>query len=85
MTIQKVIKLFPRFCLKQLPQNREPIEQCCQAIREYLNALEQGVEQYELTVEQRELLRWGRAKADWIDPLKPGVVDVLDEEIVIPK
>lgn len=56
-----------------------------QAIREYLNALEQGVEQYELTVEQRELLRWGRAKADWIDPLKPGVVDVLDEEIVIPK
>jgi len=56
-----------------------------QAIREYLNALEQGVEQYELTVEQRELLRWGRAKADWIDPLEPGVVDVLDEEIVIPK
>lgn len=56
-----------------------------QDIREYLNALEQIVERHELSMEQLELLRWGRAKADWIDPLKPGVVDVLDEEIVIPR
>jgi hypothetical protein len=56
-----------------------------QAIREYLNALEQSAERHEHTMEQLELLRWGRAKADWIDPLKPDVVDVLDEEIVIPR
>lgn len=56
-----------------------------QAIREYLNALEQSAERHKLSAEQTELLRWGRAKADWIDPLKPGVVDVLDEEIVIPR
>lgn len=56
-----------------------------QAIREYLNALEQSAERQELSMEQLELLRWGHAKADWIDPLKPGVVDVLDEEIVIPR
>ncbi|WP_258198114.1 hypothetical protein [Pseudomonas viridiflava] len=56
-----------------------------QAIREYLNALEQHAERHEPSGEQLELLLWGRAKADWIDPLKPGVVDVLDEEIVIPR
>lgn len=56
-----------------------------QAIREYLNALEESAERHEHSMEQLELLRWGRAKADWIDPLKPGVVDVLDEEIVIPR
>lgn len=56
-----------------------------QTIREYLNALEQSAEQQKLSTEQLELLRWGHAKADWIDPLKPGVVDVLDEEIVIPR
>ncbi|WP_454844978.1 hypothetical protein [Pseudomonas farris] len=56
-----------------------------QALREYLNALEQSAERQELSMEQLELLRWGHAKADWIDPLKPGVVDVLDEEIVIPR
>ena len=56
-----------------------------QAIREYLNALEQSAEQQKLSTEQLELLRWGHAKADWIDPLKTGVVDVLDEEIVIPR
>lgn len=56
-----------------------------QAIREYLNALEQTAEGHELSAEQFELLRWGRAKADWIDPLKPGLVDVLDEEIAIPR
>ncbi|MNI90023.1 hypothetical protein D3C73_1474990 [compost metagenome] len=54
-------------------------------IREYLNALEESAERHEHSMEQLELLRWGRAKADWIDPLKPGVVDVLDEEIVIPR
>ncbi|WP_322617871.1 hypothetical protein [Pseudomonas sp. BIC9C] len=48
------------------------------------NALEQSAERQELSIEQLELLRWGHAKADWIDPLKPGVVDVLEEEIVIP-
>jgi hypothetical protein len=52
-----------------------------QAIREYLNALEQTVERHELSAEQLELLRWGRAKADWLDPLTPRVVDVLDEKI----
>ncbi|WP_232252224.1 hypothetical protein [Pseudomonas frederiksbergensis] len=56
-----------------------------QAIREYLNALEQSAEQQKLSTEQLELLRWGHAKADWLDPLKPGVADVLDEEIVIPR
>lgn len=56
-----------------------------QAIREYLNALEQSAEQQKLSTEQLELLRWGHAKADWFDPLKPGVADVLDEEIVIPR
>ncbi|MBV7488029.1 hypothetical protein KW840_04690 [Pseudomonas sp. PDM30] len=56
-----------------------------QAIREYLNALEQTAEGHGLSAEQLELLRWGRAKADWIDPLKQGVADVLDEEIVIPR
>lgn len=56
-----------------------------QAIREYLNALEQSAEQQKLSTEQLELLRWGHAKADWLDPLKPAVVDVLDEEIVIPR
>ncbi|WP_236167855.1 hypothetical protein [Pseudomonas atacamensis] len=56
-----------------------------QGIREYLNALEQTTEGHELSAEQLELLRWGRAKADWIDPLKQGVADVLDEEIVIPR
>jgi hypothetical protein len=56
-----------------------------QAIREYLIALEESAERHEHSMEQLELLRWGRAKADWIDPLKPGVVDVLDEEIVIPR
>ncbi|WP_240635713.1 hypothetical protein [Pseudomonas laurylsulfativorans] len=56
-----------------------------QVIREYLNALEQSAERQELSMEQLELLRWGHAKADWIDPLKPDVVDVLDEEIVIPR
>ena len=56
-----------------------------QAIREYLNALEQSAERHELSAEQLELLRWGHAKADWIDPLKPGVADVIDEEIVIPR
>lgn len=56
-----------------------------QVIREYLNALEESAERHEHSMEQLELLRWGRAKADWIDPLKPGVVDVLDEEIVIPR
>jgi len=56
-----------------------------QAIREYLNALEESAERHEQSMEQTELLRWGHAKADWIDPLKPGVVDVLDEEIVIPR
>lgn len=54
-----------------------------QAIREYLNALEQSAEQQKPSTEQLELLRWGHAKADWLDPLKPGVVDMLDEEIVI--
>lgn len=56
-----------------------------QVIREYLNALEESAERHEHSMEQLELLRWGRAKADWIDPLEPGVVDVLDEEIVIPR
>lgn len=55
------------------------------AIREYLNALEQSAEQQKPSTEQLELLRWGHAKADWLDPLKPGVMDVLDEEIVIPR
>ncbi|MFY0729978.1 hypothetical protein J1D76_14590 [Pseudomonas sp. NFX15] len=56
-----------------------------QAIREYLDALEKSAERHEHSMEQLELLSWGHAKADWIDPLKPGVVDVLDEEIVIPR
>lgn len=56
-----------------------------QAIREYLNELEQSAERHELSAEQTELLRWGHAKADWIDPLKPDVVDLLDEEILIPR
>ncbi len=59
--------------------------QRAQAIREYLNELEQSAERHELSAEQTELLRWGHAKADWIDPLKPDVVDLLDEEILIPR
>jgi hypothetical protein len=50
------------------------------AIREYLNALEQTAERHKLSAEDVELLRWGRAKADWLDPLTLGVVDALDEE-----
>jgi len=55
-----------------------------QAIREYLSALEQAADRGHLSPEQLENLRWGRAKADWLDPLKPGIDDILDEKIVVP-
>lgn len=39
-------------------------------VRKERQAVEDA-ERQELSMEQLELLRWGRAKADWIDPLKP--------------
>ncbi|MBC3363483.1 hypothetical protein HU806_10260 [Pseudomonas sp. SWRI154] len=55
-----------------------------QAIREYLNALEQTAERHELSAEQLELLHWGREKADWLDPLKPATFDLLDDVVQAP-
>lgn len=56
-----------------------------QQLRDYLNAFEQqALRGGELTEEQRALLAWGRAKADWLDPLVVAEDELLDQEIEIP-
>lgn len=56
-----------------------------QSIRQYLRAMEQtSSETNNLPPEQLEMIRWGLAKADWLDPLQPKIDDLLDEEIVVP-
>jgi hypothetical protein len=37
-----------------------------------------------LNDEQREYLRWARAKADWLDPLTAAPDPILDLQIYIP-
>ena len=56
-----------------------------QQLRDYLNAFEQQAQLGgELTEEQRAFLAWGRAKADWLDPLVGAADELLDQEIEIP-
>lgn len=56
-----------------------------QQLRDYLNAFEQQAQLGgELTEEQRAFLAWGRAKADWLDPLVAAADELLDQEIEIP-
>lgn len=56
-----------------------------QTIRQYLRAMEQAATKgSELSPEQLETIRWGRDKADWLDPLQPRIDDLLDEEIIVP-
>ncbi len=55
-----------------------------QQLREYLRAFEQhALLAGELTEEQRVFLDWGRAKADWLDPLVAAGDELLDQEIKI--
>jgi hypothetical protein len=50
-------------------------------LREYLDALESPIGiTGDLPPERREWLEWGRAKADWYDPLTAGPDDWLTEE-----
>lgn len=56
-----------------------------QHLRDYLSAFEAQVQLGgELTEEQRAFLAWGRAKADWLDPLVAAADELLDQEIKIP-
>lgn len=57
-----------------------------QTIRGYLSAFEQNVRSSgrELRDDQQEYLAWGRAKADWLDPLMAVSDPVLDQDIRIP-
>ncbi|AKT27918.1 hypothetical protein RYA05_17610 [Pseudomonas syringae pv. actinidiae] len=56
-----------------------------QTIRQYLRAMEQAATKgSQLSPEQLETIRWGRAEADWLDPLQPRIDDLLDEEIIVP-
>lgn len=55
-----------------------------QAIREYLDALEQTLDARGSVVDQQAFIQWGRAKAAWLEPLLHEVVDILDEEIKVP-
>lgn len=59
--------------------------QQAQAIRAYLMALEkQSSSQESLLQEQSAYIAWGRAKADWLDPLIDAPDPSLDQEIWIP-
>ncbi|MBV2132396.1 hypothetical protein KRX52_06215 [Pseudomonas sp. MAP12] len=54
-------------------------------LRDYLSAFEQhALWAGGLTEEQRAFLVWGRAKADWLDPLVVAGDELLDQEIEIP-
>lgn len=55
-----------------------------QAIREYLDALEQTLDARGSAANQQAFIQWGRAKAAWLDPLLHEVVDILNEEIKVP-
>lgn len=54
-----------------------------QLIRAYLDELQQGAQSSEggLSDAQIDYLRWGRAKADWLDPLINEPDPILDQVI----
>jgi hypothetical protein len=57
-----------------------------QLIRAYLDELQQGAQSSEggLSDAQIDYLRWGRAKADWLDPLINEPDPILDQIIHVP-
>lgn len=57
-----------------------------QLIRAYLDELQQGAQSSEggLSDAQIDYLRWGRAKADWLDPLINEPDPILDQVVHVP-
>lgn len=54
-------------------------------LRLYLDAVEaQSLRDGGVTTEQQRFLQWGRAKADWLDPLVKATDALLDQQIMVP-
>lgn len=81
---RKALQDAERERLQQVEDDAQALRRA-QQLRDYLNAFEQQAQLGgELTDEQRAFLAWGRAKADWLDPLVGAADELLDQEIEIP-